>query len=151
VILFLDNCSSHLTEHTISLPSADKIKILPFPAHSSGIFHMLDLVFFGVFKSIKKRLAKGGSIPVMADHAIRMLNGCEAAGASLTIRPCFTRAVFVYHKVPDGGYILGFDEGMIRDSAEFREVWEIDFPLESLTARRRTTRCGFLNAESFNS
>jgi hypothetical protein len=112
---------------------------------------MLDFVFFGVFKFIKKRLAKDGSIPVMADHAMSMLKVCEAAGASSTVRACFVWAGFVNHKVSDGGYILEFDEGMICDSAEFRELWKIDFPLESMTPRRRATRWGFLNAESFNS
>jgi hypothetical protein len=87
----------------------------------------------------------------MADYATRMFKACEAAGASLTIKACFARAEFVHHKVPDGDYILGFDEGMIRDSEEFREICEIDFPLESLTPRRSATRWGFLNAESFNS
>jgi hypothetical protein len=150
-VLFLDNCSSDLTEHIIGLLSAHKIKIFTFPPHSSGIFQMVRLVFFGVFKSIKKCLAKGRSIPVMADHAMRMFNACEAAGASSTVRICFARAGFVYHKVSDGSYILGFDEGMIRDLAEFREVWEVDFPVESLTPPRRAIRWGFLNAEFSNS
>jgi hypothetical protein len=118
-ILFLDNCSSHLMEHVIGLLSAHEIKIFAFPPHSSGIFQMLDLVFFGVSKSIKKRLAKDGSIPVMSDPMMRMFKACEVTGASLTARVCFARAGFIYHKVPDGGSILGFDEGMIRDSAEF--------------------------------
>jgi hypothetical protein len=121
-ILLMDNCSSHLTEHIIGLRSAHTIKILTFSPHSSGIFQMLDLVFFGVFKSIKKRLGKDGSISVMADHAIRMFKAPEVAGASSAIRACFARAGFVYHKVSNGGYIPGFDEGMIRDSGEFREV-----------------------------
>jgi hypothetical protein len=76
----------------------------------------------------------------MAGHVMHMSKAYEVARTSSTVRPWFARAGFVYHKVPDGGYILGFDEGMIRDSAEFREVWEIDFPLESLTAGRRVTR-----------
>jgi hypothetical protein len=80
----MDNCSSHLTKHIIGLLSAPKIKILPFPPDSPGIFQMLDLVSFGVFKSIKKRLAKGGSIRVMADHAMHVFKACEAAEASST-------------------------------------------------------------------
>jgi hypothetical protein len=85
--------------------------------HSSGIFQMLDLVFSEVFKSTKKRLAKDGSIPIIADHAMPMFTACEAAGASSTVRACFTRAGFVYPKVSDGGCILGFDKEWIRDSA----------------------------------
>jgi hypothetical protein len=52
--LLMDNCSSHSTAHIIGLLSAHKIKILTFRLHSFGIFQVLDLVFFGVFKSIKK-------------------------------------------------------------------------------------------------
>jgi hypothetical protein len=138
-ILFIDNCSSHLMEHIIDLLSAHKIKILTLPPHSSGISQMFDLVFFAVFKSLEKRLAKDESIPVMADHATCMVKACEANGASSIVRACFARAGFVYHKVPDGGYILGLDEGIIRDSAGFRDIWEIDFPLGSLTPMRRAT------------
>jgi hypothetical protein len=86
----------------------------------------------GTADPIMKRLAKDESIPVMADLMMRMFKACEAARARLTMRACFARAGFTYHKVPDGNYILGFDKGMIRDSAEFREIWEMDFPLESL-------------------
>jgi hypothetical protein len=150
-ILFLDNCFSHSTEHIIGCLSADKIKILTFLPHSSQIFQILDLVFFGVFKSITKRLGTNESIPVMAYHAMCMFKVCEAAGVSSAVKPCFARAGFVYHKVPDGGNILGFDKGMIPDSAEFRGIWEIDFPLASLTPRQHATRCGFLSVESFNS
>jgi hypothetical protein len=148
-VLFMDNCSSHLTREVIDLLSSHKVKIITFPPHSSGIFQMLDLVFFGVFKTYKKRLSRNTSVPVMEDHAMRMFRACEAAGASTTVRSCFSRAGFTYQKVPEGGYILGFDESRIRGSAEFREVWEIDFPLQSLTPRRLATRWGFINAEAF--
>jgi hypothetical protein len=148
-ILFMDNCSTHLADQIVQLLTTHKIKVITFPPHSSGIFQMLDLVFFGVFKSQKKRLSKNASVPVMEDHAMRMFRACEAAGASTTVRGCFTRAGFVYHKSPEGGYVLSFDEDRVRDSAEFQEVWEIDFPLEGLTERRRATPWGFMNSEAF--
>jgi hypothetical protein len=58
---------------------------------------------------------------VMADHAMHMFKACEAARVNSTARACFARAELVYHKVLDGGYILGFDEEWIHDSEEFRE------------------------------
>jgi uncharacterized membrane protein YhhN len=97
----MDNRSSHLTEHIIGLLSVHKI--LTFPPHSSGIFQILDVVFLRVFKSIKKHLAKDGSIPVMAYHAMCMFKACEAVEASSTVRARFAWAGFVYHKVLDGG------------------------------------------------
>jgi hypothetical protein len=79
-ILFMDNCSGHVMEPIVGLLLAHKIKILTLPPHSSGIFQMLDLVFFGVSKSIKKRLAQEGLIPVMADHVMRMFKAVKRPG-----------------------------------------------------------------------
>jgi hypothetical protein len=119
-ILFMDNKSNHLTKSIIRLLSAHKIKVLAFSPHSFRIFQMLDFDIFGDFRSLKKRLVKDGTIPVMADHGMRMFKACGAAGASLTVRARSAQAGFVYHKVLDVGYRFWSDERMIRDSAEFR-------------------------------
>jgi hypothetical protein len=86
-IIFMNNGSSHLAEHIMGLLSAHIVKILTCPPHSSGIFQLLDLVFFGVFKSIKMRLAKDESIPVMAGHVMHMSKAYEVARTSSTVRP----------------------------------------------------------------
>jgi hypothetical protein len=138
-ILFVDNCSSHLVGSILDLLSEHKVKIITLPPHSSGIFQMLDHVFFGVFKNCKSRLSKDASIPVMEDHAMRMFRACEIAGASTTVRESFARAGFTYHKHPDDGHVFGFDERKIRDSGECEEVWEIEFPLEQLNTRQRAS------------
>jgi hypothetical protein len=51
----MDNCSSHLAREIVDLLSAHKVKIITFPPHSTGIFQMLDLSFFGVFNIDQKR------------------------------------------------------------------------------------------------
>jgi hypothetical protein len=145
-ILFLDNCSNHLIGSVIDLLSAHNVKIIPFPAHSSAIFQMLDLVFFGVFKKGKSRLSKPQSIPVTEGHARPVFSACGTAGASTTVRGSFARAGFTYDKNPDGADVMGFNEQKIRDSAEFRELWEINCPLEAVSVRQRPNRWGFLNS-----
>jgi hypothetical protein len=45
-ILFMDNCSSHLVGSILDLLSEHVVRIITFLPHSSGIFQMLDLVFF---------------------------------------------------------------------------------------------------------
>jgi hypothetical protein len=89
-------------------------------------------------------------MPVLQDQAMRMFRACEAAGASTMIMGWPTRAGFLYHKDSGGGYTLGFDEGRVRNSPAFREIWDVDFPLERLTARRRATQWGFMNQDAVN-
>jgi hypothetical protein len=96
---------------------------------------MLDLVFFGVFKRIKKHIAQNSSVPVTEDHAMRMFRACESAGASSTGRRSFICAGFDYARSGDGGYTGAFDEAKVRGLAGFREVWEIDYATSKLDPR----------------
>jgi hypothetical protein len=87
----------------------------------------------------------------MVDHATRMFKACEIAGATSTVRGSFIHAGFIYEANPDGGYTLGFNEAKVRDSSGFKEVWNIDFPIDKLSPRRTDTSWGFLNWEAFQS
>jgi hypothetical protein len=91
VILFMEECSCHFADQVTGFLSAHRINIIPFPPHSSGLFQMLDLVFFSVLKSQKKHLTKAACVPATGGHAIRTFKGCEAAGASTTVRGSFVR------------------------------------------------------------
>jgi hypothetical protein len=129
-----DRFVDRLVASILDLLSEHKVKIITFPPHSSGVFQMLDLVFFGVFKNCKGRLSKAGSVRVMEDHAMTMFRPYETVGASTTVMKLFARAGFIDNKHPDAGYVLGFDERKLRDSAEYQEIWEINVPLEQLSA-----------------
>jgi hypothetical protein len=41
------------------------------------------------------------------------------------------------------------DEERFRTASDFREIWERDFPMDSLSARRRNEKWGWLNQEFF--
>jgi hypothetical protein len=41
------------------------------------------------------------------------------------------------------------NDGKIRDSPEFQEVWRIDYPVENIPARRKGAKWEFLNKEFF--
>jgi hypothetical protein len=71
--------------------------------------------------------------------------------ASSTVRGSFIHAGFLYKANPDGEYILGFNETKVRGSSGFKEVWNIDFLIDILSAPRRDTSWGFLNWEAFQS
>jgi hypothetical protein len=144
-VLLMNNCGGHLGTNTIRLLTERNVKVITFPPHRSGIFQMLDLVFFGVFKHAKSRIPRNTGLAMMQDHALRMFRAHEAAATSSIVRGSFKRAGFTYVKQPGGTYSLGLDEARIRTSPEFPEVWNIDFPFESLSGRRQGSPWGFLN------
>jgi hypothetical protein len=83
--LLMDNCCAHLGAETIRLLTDKNVKVITFPPHTSGIFQMLDLVFFGMFKHVERRLSEDSTLPIMQDHARRMLRAFESAAVSSTI------------------------------------------------------------------
>jgi hypothetical protein len=144
-VLLMDNCSAHLNPDTIRLFTEANAKIITFPPHTSGIFQMLDLVFFGIFKQTKRGIWRDPSVNCMQDHAQRMFRAFETAAVSSTVRACFLHVRFIYERDDDGMYTLEFDEAKSRSSPEFKEVWDINFPVEGLSARRRASVWGYLN------
>jgi hypothetical protein len=111
---------------------------------------MLDLVFVGIFKQTKSRPWNDPSVHCMEDHARRMFRAFEAAGASFNVRNYFQHAGFTYVKDQNGMYTLGFNERKVRSSPTFKGAWDINFPIEGLSARRQTSHWDFLTPEQFS-
>jgi hypothetical protein len=55
------------------------------------------------------------------------------------------RGIDVQYGMVDGVQRLSFNEITLRESEKFRELWDIDFPLENLSVRRRNARFGWVN------
>jgi hypothetical protein len=123
----LDNGSAHIFPAVIQLLSKHHVEVIIFPPNTSGFFRMLDLVFFVVFKRVKKHLVKDPSRPVTEKQATQMFKACESAGASSTVRASFIDAGFISVRGADGGYTHALDEAQVRRTAEFREVWGMDY------------------------
>jgi hypothetical protein len=70
---------------TIQLLTDGNVKIITFPSHTSGIFQILDLVFFEVFRQTKRRLCKDASVHYMEEHARRVFRAFETAAASSNV------------------------------------------------------------------
>ena len=50
----MDSCSSHVTSHVLQLLAQKNVRAITFPAHTTNIFLMLDLVLSGSLKKICK-------------------------------------------------------------------------------------------------
>jgi hypothetical protein len=76
----MDNCSARIAPAIIRLLSDYRVKEIVFPPHTSEVFQMLDLVFFGVLNHATKYLVKNKALLVILDCDIRMFKACESAG-----------------------------------------------------------------------
>jgi hypothetical protein len=94
-VLLMDNCPALTPLDGIVLLSRRRLKTIIFPLHRVGIFQMLDLLFFGVFKRVKRYISRDSSVPVMENRAVQMIKASEAAGAGSTVRTSFSRAGFI--------------------------------------------------------
>jgi hypothetical protein len=68
---------------------------------------------------------------------------------STTIRASWKKAGFEYCKLDDTFQFL-VNDGKIRDSPEFAEIWRMNFALEGLSARRKVQKWRFMNRQFFN-
>jgi hypothetical protein len=132
----MDNCSAHTSPAVIQLPSQHRLEAITLPPHTSGVFQMLDLVFFGGFKRVKKHLAKDPSRRVTEDQAVRMFKACKSAGTTSTVRTLVLHPEFIYVRGADGGYTLALNEAKVRGATEFREVSDMVHAVEKLNGRR---------------
>jgi hypothetical protein len=71
-----------------------------------------------------------------------------SAATPENIHGSFVCAVFLYN-IETARYVLEFSKERIMETAGFRQFWELDLPLESLSMRRQNTQTGFVNEESF--
>jgi hypothetical protein len=67
---------------------------------------------------------------------------------NMMIRASWEKASFSYHQ-RDGTFYLAVDKGRIRGAPDFCEIWERNYPIESLSAKRRNQKWGWVNQQFF--
>lgn len=147
-ILFIDNCSSHLDDELLRKLAENLILVISYPSHSSHIFQVLDLLLFGVLKKHKKSIPKNDQVSPKIDHLYRVFHAYELSTCSTTIRSSFKKAGFDYYQ-KDGKNYLKLNRSKIENSGNFKEVWNINYPEEKLSPRRRAQKRGWLNKQYF--
>jgi hypothetical protein len=99
-------------------------------------------------KAAKKHLVRDLEESAQLDHIVRVFKAYELATPSTTIRASFKQTGFDYEQ-RDGIWYLIVNDQRLRRYPEFQEVWEIDYPEESLSQRRRGQVWGWLNKDYF--
>jgi hypothetical protein len=91
---------------------------------------------FGRLKTIRNRLLRDLSLGRDLGHVMCIFRAYERATTNVTVRNSWEKASFGI-KRRDGVNCLFVHEGKIRGSTEFAEIWEIDYPEQSPSLRRR--------------
>jgi hypothetical protein len=96
----------------------------------------------------KKYVPRDDTAPAGIDHLVRIFKTYETVTTSMTVRASWSKAGFE-HVLSDGASYLVVNDGKIRDSPDFSQLWRIDFPMERLSERRSRQEWGFMNRQYF--
>jgi hypothetical protein len=124
------------------------VLVLAYPPHTSYIFQVLDALLFGRVKRSRKYQIRDDTLPIHVDHILRLFRAYEAAMASTTIRAAWRQTGFEYENRNMTTY-LSINEGQIRKSRHFREIWMFDYHESQLSARRQKQMWGWINEHKF--
>jgi hypothetical protein len=101
-------------------------------------------MLFGNLKRCKKDQTRDENDDREVDEILRIFKAYETVTTSMTARACWEKASFTYQQ-RDGTFYLVVQEGRIWTAPDFQEPWEREYPIGSLSARRRSQKWGWLN------
>jgi hypothetical protein len=105
-------------------------------------------MLFGNVKRSKKYQTRDENEAREVDHILKFFKGYETVTTSMIVQACWEKAGFPYQQ-RDGTFYLVVREGRIWTAPDFQEIWERDYPIGSLAARRRSQKWGWLNRGFF--
>jgi hypothetical protein len=147
-ILFCDNCSIHCQNQLLKEFAKRRVAVITYLGPTSHLFQVLDLLLFGRVKPVKKCIPRADADPTDTNHLVEIFKACELVTTSTTVRASWKKAGFEDCKLDDIFQLL-VNDGKIRDSPEFAEIWRMNCLLESPSARRRVQKWGFMNKQFF--
>jgi hypothetical protein len=72
------------------------VLVITYPPHTSHIFQVLDVQFFGLLKRLKKFQMLDDGLGAHVDHILRFFRAYETVTAGTIIRATWTTAGFEY-------------------------------------------------------
>jgi hypothetical protein len=124
------------------------VAVIAYPLHTSHLFQVLNLLLFGRLKATQKYIPRADADPTDTDHPLKIFKAYELVTTSTTVRASWKKAGFEYCKLDDTFQLL-VNDGKIRDSPEFAEIWRMNFLLEWLSTRRTAQKWGLTNRQFF--
>lgn len=87
----MDNDAAHLSEEILILLAQNKVMVITFPAHTTNIFQILDLVLFCSLKKIKESEESDIDPKHAANFTDRLLHAFEKTMIHQNDRGAFKR------------------------------------------------------------
>lgn len=143
-VLLMDNCPSHLTSEVITLLTTARVRVVTFAPHTTHIFQLLDLTLFGAFKRVGQYQLPFDDITTTSRFIYRLYIDFLRTLTPPNIWAAFG-AIGVEFDVTQTPYRVIFHPEKLQESKGFKELWDIDFPLDALSTRRRRSPFGWLN------
>jgi hypothetical protein len=112
------------------------------------ILFVLDVPLFGVLKRAKKHQRRDDELPAQVDHILRLFRAYEQATTNRMVRVSWMRTGFQYEERAGIRY-LTVNEAAIRSSSGFQEIWQFEYVLDRLSARRQSQKCSWINQHLF--
>ena len=140
----MDNASCHCSEEILRKLAENNIWVITYPSHTSHIFQALDLSFFGVFLKNKSMENQKYHFCQITKTILNILQAYEKTATSLNIRGSFGASGI---KIVSSNFPkrVEIDENSIRENAHFKELWNLNVPVEVLSSRRRNQEFGLIN------
>jgi hypothetical protein len=91
-VLLMDSACPHVSEGVLQLLGRNKIMAIVCPAHTTNIFHALDLVFFCVLKKIKQTATVAFDGQFVREQITKLIQIHEQTATSMTVRASFRKA-----------------------------------------------------------
>jgi hypothetical protein len=118
------------------------------PASHIHIFQVLGVLLFGVLKRAKKYQRRDDELPAQVDHVLRLFRAYEQTTTITMVRASWMRTGFQYEERADTRDVT-VNEAVIRSSPGFQEIWQFDYVMDRLSARRQSQKCGWINQHLF--
>jgi hypothetical protein len=104
--------------------------------------------YYSALSSDPKNIKYDDTLPIRVDHILRLFRAYEGAMASITIRAAWRQTGFEYGNRNMIMY-LSINEGQIRESRDFRDIWMFDYHESQLLARRQKQKWRRINEHKF--
>jgi hypothetical protein len=144
-VRLLDNCKVHMGDEVLKVLADHGVMMMTYAPHTTNIFQVLDIHFFGIFKLIKSNADESGMVHETANDVVKNIRAIQRSSNLPKIQAAFRKSGLESISVSEPAFIT-FHEKRLREADGICETWDIEVPIEGLSRRRQESSYGFVNS-----
>jgi hypothetical protein len=133
-VLFMDNCSAHVSDDVIRILTQARLRVITFARHTTQVFQVLDLTLFGILKRRPRYELQFDDDNATVELILKVIHDFTQIKVPSNVWGAF-QALGLEFDMRREPYRLFFDEVKLRGSAGLQALWSVDFPLDQLSGR----------------